>query len=172
MFNRKVLVVLVCLGALGAASSASAGGSIFVGADFPTGGFGDTAKTGWTAGAYYTGNLMPIVELGGLVAYNDWTLDLGETPELAALFGDSINAWEVHALGQLNFLMLKAFLGLGFANYNGIGDDLESKRETDFSWQLGVSFNFAMLQARLSYHQIPVEDNSINWMKLTIGVTF
>ena len=51
-------------------------------------------------------------------------------------------------------------------------DDLESKRETDFSWQLGMSFNFLMLQARLGYHQIPVSDNSINWMKLTIGVTF
>ena len=174
MFNRKnnVLLVMTLLIALGSASAASAGGSIFVGADFPTGGFGDDAKTGFTAGGYYTADLMPIVDIGGLIAYNNWSLDLSDTPGAEELFGDSINAWEVHALGQLSFLMLKGYLGLGFANYNVSGGSVDSSRETDFSWQIGLAMNIAMLEGRLGYHQIPVEDASINWVSLTVGLGF
>ena len=169
MFNRKnnVLLVMTLLIALGAASTASAGGSIFVGADFPTGGFGDVGKTGFTAGGYYTGSLLPIVELGGLVSYNDFSTDFGDLPEAERIFGDSINAWEIHALGQLNIVFLKAFLGLGFANHN-----LAADRSTDFSWQIGAAIDLMMLEIRLGYHQIPVDESSINWMKLTIGLTF
>ena len=169
MFNRKnnVLLVMTLLIALGTASTATAGGSIFAGANFPTGGFGDNAKTGFTAGGYYTGGLLPIVELGGLVAYNDWSIDFGDAPELGDLFGDSINAWEIHALGQLNVVFLKAFLGLGFANHN-----LAEDRSTDFSWQIGAAIEFLMLEARLGYHQIPVDETSINWVALTVGLKF
>ena len=169
MFNRKnnVLLVMTLLIALGTASAASAGGSIFAGANFPTGGFGDNANTGFTAGGYFTGGLLPIVELGGLVAYNDWSIDLGDTPGLDELLGDSINAWELHALGQLNVAFLKAFLGLGFANHN-----LAEDRSTDFSWQIGAAMEFLMLEARLGYHQIPVDEHSINWVKLTVGLKF
>jgi len=174
MFNRKnnVLLVMTLLIALGTASAASAGGSIFVGANFPTGGFTDAAKTGFTAGGYYVADLMPIVDLGGLVAYNDFSTKLGDVPELGDAFGSSLNAWEIHALGQLKFLMLKGFLGLGFANYSGLDENLESSRQTDFSWQMGLAANIAILEARLGYHQIPVDGGSINWMKLTVGLTF
>jgi hypothetical protein len=174
MFNRKnnVLLVMTILIALGTASAASAGGSIFAGANFPTGGFGDDASTGWTLGGYYTADVMPIIDIGGLVSYNDWSIDIGDTPGVEDILGDSINAWEVHALGQLSFLMLKGYLGLGFANYNFGGGSADTSRETDFSWQIGLSMNLAMLEARLGYHQIPVEEYSINWVSLTLGLKF
>jgi hypothetical protein len=172
MNHRKIILPLALVLTLGLASTALAGGSIFAGVDFPTGGFGDNAKTGWTAGAYYTADLMPIVDIGGLVAYNDFSIDAGGLEGAEDLLGGSINAWEIHALGQLSFLMLKGYLGLGVANYKGINDNLESSRETDFSWQLGLSMNIAMLEGRLGYHQIPVDEASINWMSLTLGLKF
>ena len=175
MFHRKssLLLTMIILLTLGTASAASAGGSIFLGANFPTGGFADGAKTGWSAGGYYTADLMPIVDIGALVAYNDWSTDAGAIAQGDAdPFGGSIDAWEVHALGQLSFLMLKGFLGLGIANYKGLDDVGASSRETAFSWQLGLSANLAMLEARLGYHQIPVDGGSINWMKLSIGLVF
>lgn len=171
MNNRKIVLPLILILALGAASTASAGGSIFAGVDFPTGGFGDDAKTGWTAGGYYTADLMPIVDIGGLIAYNDFSTSIGDVGLDNAL-GGSINAWEFHALGQLSFLMLKGYLGLGLANYNSVDENLESSRETDFSWQLGVSMNILMLEGRLGYHQITLDDGSINWMALTVGLKF
>ena len=174
MFHRKnsLVLAMTLLVVMGAASVASAGGSIFAGANFPTGGFGDGAKTGWTAGGYYTADLMPIVDIGGLIAYNDWSTDLSGVAENLDPFGGSINAWEFHALGQLKVAILKGFLGLGFANYKGLDDNLESSRKTDFSWQLGLSANIAVLEGRLGYHQIPVDGGSINWVKLSVGLTF
>jgi len=174
MITRKnsLLLVMTFLVALGSASTASAGGSIFVGANFPTGGFGDNAKTGWSAGGYYTIDLLPIVDIGGLVAYNDWSTDLGDVAEDLDPFGGSINAWEFHALGQVKVIFLKGFLGLGFANYKGLGDDGGSTRKTDFSWQVGAAMSFLMLEGRLGYHQIPVDGGSINWVKLSVGLTF
>jgi hypothetical protein len=174
MFNRKVILPLVLILALCGASTALAGGSIFAGVDFPTGGFGDDAKTGWTVGGYYTADLMPIVDIGGLLAYNDFSTSL-DSDIIENALGGSINAWEFHALGQLKFLMLKGFLGLGFANYKGLNDDLtnlKSERKTDFSWQIGLSMDIAILEARLGYHQIPVDGGSINWMALTVGLKF
>ena len=175
MNNRKIVLPLVLILALGAASTALAGGSIFAGVNFPTGGFGDDAKTGWTGGAYYTADLMPIVDIGGLLAYNNFSTSITDVDEDNAL-GGSYDAWELHALGQLSFLMLKGYLGLGLANYKGLDvnqdNTLESSRETAFSWQMGISMNIAVLEARLGYHQIPVDDGSINWMKLTVGLSF
>ena len=172
MNNRKIVIPLVLILALGAASTASAGGSIFAGANFPTGGFSDGAKTGWNLGGYYTFDLMPIVDIGGLLAYSDFSTDLGDFPELDEALDGSINVWELHALGQLNFLMLKGFLGLGIGSYKDVNDLFETERKTDFSWQIGLSMNIAVLEARLGYHQIPVEESSINWMSLTVGLTF
>ena len=170
--NKHLILTLTFLVVLGAASTASAGGSIFAGVDFPTGGFDDAAKTGWTAGGYYTADLMPIVDIGALVAYNDFSTSFNDVPVLGDAFGSSINAWEFHALGQLEFLFLHGFLGLGFANYSGLDDNLESSRETAFSWQVGISMELLMLEARLGYHQIPIDDGSLNWMALTVGLTF
>ena len=52
--------------------------------------------------------------------------------------------------------MFKGFLGLGFANYKGADVDqnlnVESSRKTDFSWQLGVAMDIAVLEGRLGYH--------------------
>ena len=175
MNHRKIVLPLILILSLGAASAASAGGSIFAGVNFPTGGFGDDAKTGWTGGAYYTADLMPIVDIGGLLAYNNFSTSLTDV-DLENALGGSIDAWELHALGQLNFMMLKGFLGLGLANYKGIDvnqdNNLESSRETDFSWQIGLAMKIAVLEARLGYHQIPVDGGSINWMKLTVGLGF
>jgi hypothetical protein len=172
MFHRKnsLLLVMTLLVALGAASSASAGGSIFLGANFPTGGFSDGAKTGWSAGGFYTADLMPIVDIGGLVAFNDWSTDysgVGADP-----FGGSINAWEFHALGQLKVAIFKGFLGLGVANYKGLDGNGGNTRKTDFSWQAGVAANILMLEGRLGYHQIPVDGGSINWVQLSVGLVF
>lgn len=169
---RKTTFALVLVLALGAASTASAGGSIFAGANFPTGGFGDGAKTGWNLGGYYTFDAMPIVDIGALVAYSDFSTDLGDFPKLDEALGGSINVWEFHALGQLKFLMLKGFLGLGLGSYKDVNELFESERKTDFSWQIGLSMDIAMLEGRLGYHQIPVDESSINWMSLTIGLKF
>jgi len=164
---------MIILLTLGTASAATAGGSIFVGADFPTGGFGDGAKTGWSAGGYYTLDLIPIVDIGGLVAYNDWSTDFTSTNQIKTdPFGGSINAWEIHALGQLKVAIFKGFLGLGLANYKGLDGKGGSSRKTDFSWQLGIAANIAMLEGRLGYHQIPVDGGSINWVKLSVGLNF
>ena len=175
MFHRKssLLLTMIILLTLGTASAASAGGAIFLGANFPTGGFADGAKTGWSAGGYYTADLMPIVDIGGLVAYNDWSTDAGAIAQGATdPFGGSINAWEIHALGQLKVAVFKGFLGLGLANYKGLNDMGESSRETAFSWQLGMAANIAMLEGRLGYHQIPVDGGSINWVKVSVGLNF
>jgi hypothetical protein len=115
---------------------------------------------------------MPIVDIGGLVAYNDWSTDLSGAVDGKDPFGGSINAWEFHALGQVKVIFLKGFLGLGFANYKGIDDNDESTRKTDFSWQVGAAMSFLMLEGRLGYHQIPVDGGSINWVKLSVGLAF
>lgn len=169
MNHRKIILPLALVLTLGLASTALAGGSIFAGANFPTGGFGDDAKTGWNAGGYYTFDLMPIVDVGVLVDYSDFSYSLASDTQAADLLEGSITAWEFHALGQLSLGFLKGFLGLGMATYDagGIGDS-----STDLSWQLGVAAQMAMLEARLGYHQIPVDGGSINWMALTIGLTF
>lgn len=172
MLSRKIVLPLVVLLAMGAATTATAGGSVFGGVNFPTGGFSDGAKTGWNLGGYYTFDLMPIVDVGALVAYSDFSTDLGEFPELEEALGGSIHAWEFHALGQLKFLMLKGFLGLGAGSYKDVNELFETETKTDFSWQIGLSMDIAMLEGRLGYHQIPVEESSLNWMSLTIGLKF
>ena len=169
MNTRKIILPLALVLTLGLASSAFAGASIFGGVNFPTGGFDDAAKTGWTAGGYYTLDMMPIVDVGVMVDYNDFSYSLAEDTVVEDLFEGSITAWEFHALGQLSFGMLKGYLGLGMATYDMGGDDGSS---TDFSWQLGLAAQIAMLEARLGYHQIPVDEGSINWMGLTVGLTF
>lgn len=157
---------------LAAVPMAHAGGSIFAGVTFPTGDFNDAAKNGWTGGAYYTANLAPLVELGGLVAYNDFSFGTTDIPGLDELFGNGFDAWEVEALGQVNVLFLKGFLGLGLANYSGIDENGNDSRQTDFAWQVGVSANLMMLEARLGYHQIKADNSTPNWLALTVGLTF
>jgi hypothetical protein len=164
---RKIILPLALLLTLGLASTALAGGSIFAGANFPTGGFSDDAKTGWNAGGYYTFDLIPIVDLGILVDYSDFSYSPTLDPTAEDLWGGSINAWEFHALGQLSIGFLKGFLGLGAASHNLSGDNT-----TDFSWQLGIAAQIAMLEGRLGYHQIPGDDKSVNWVSLTIGLSF
>lgn len=169
MISRKIILPLILVLTLGLASTALAGGSIFAGANFPTGGFGDGAKTGWNAGGYYTFDMMPIVDVGLLVDYSDFSYSLAEGTQVEDLLEGSITAWEFHALGQLSFGVLKGFLGLGMATYDTGGDNGSG---TDFSWQMGLAAQIAMLEARLGYHQIPVEEGSINWVGLTIGLSF
>jgi hypothetical protein len=154
-FNRLALA-LTLYAILGTASSAHAGGSIFAGVDFPTGDFDKVADTGWTIGGYYTFDMLPIVDIGGTVAYNDFNSSL----------------WEIQALGQLKFLMLKGFLGLGVANYESVNAKQESERKNDFSWQLGVSMDILMVEGRLGYHQVTLDGSSLNWVGLTVGLKF
>jgi|GEM_PF-6581393 len=168
----SVVLMLAILLSLGSASTASAGGSIFAGVDFPTGGFSDGAKTGWTAGGIYGFDLMPIVDLGAYVAYSDFSTSLTDIQVIDDALGGSINVWELHALGSLSFGFLKGSLGLGVASYSDVDENLESSRSTDFSWQLGLAASFSKLEARLAYHQVPVDQSSINWVSLTLGLGF
>lgn len=168
----NVFLVLALLLTLGTASTATAGGSIFGGVNFPTGGFSDAAKTGWNAGATYSFDLMPIVDLGAYLAYSDFSTSATDIQAIDDALGGSINVWELHALGSLKILFLKGSLGLGVASYKDVDENFESSRSTDFSWQIGLAASFAMLEARLAYHQIPVDESSINWMSLTLGLSF
>ena len=167
MNNRKIVLPLVLILALGAASTAMAGGSVFGGVNFPTGGFGDGAKTGWGLGGYWTADLMPIVDIGALVSYNNFASDLDDLPNLDELTDDSLNTWEFHALGQLSFGGSKGFLGLGPGS-----NSIYGVSSTDFSWQLGLAMQITKVEARLGYHQIPVEDGSMNWVNLSVGLVF
>jgi hypothetical protein len=156
MFNRtnSLVLTLVLVITLGLASTAMAGKGLFIGANFPTGDFNSSAQTGWNLGGYFTSDLMPILELGGAVDYND--------------FSDAANAWDIHALGQLKILMFKGYLGLGVSNYKRDNDD----RNTKFSWQAGLAAQIAIIEGRLGYHQIPGDGGSINWVSLSAGVSF
>lgn len=166
--NKMTALALTLLVCLGAASAASAGGSIFAGADFPTGGFDDVSKTGFTGGLIYTVPSIPIVDIGGFLAYNNFSVSLGDDTAAEDFFKDSVNAWELHLLGQLSFGGLKGFLGLGLANHNAGTDS----RTNDFSWQMGLAMAITKVEFRLGYHQIPLDESSLNWMALTIGLNF
>ena len=168
----SIVIVIVALLILAAAPMAHAGGSIFGGVNFPTGDFNDGASTGWNLGGYYTGSLLPLVEIGGLVAYNDFSVGAADIPGFDDVFGSSFNAWEIEALGQVNLLFLRGFLGLGFANYTGIDEAGSSDRKTKFAWQMGIAAKFLMLEGRLAYHQINADVSSPNWVGLTVGLAF
>jgi len=174
MTCRRSTLVSACLACLilASAPAAHAGASIFAGVNFPTGDFNEGAKTGWALGGYYTWDLLPLVDVGATVAYNDFSLGLSGIPDLDEAFGTSFNAWEVEALGQVNVLIFKAFLGLGLANYTGIDADGSDKRKTKFAWQVGLAAEFFILEARLGYHQINTDASSPNWVALTLGLTF
>ena len=174
MMNRQtnLILALTFLIALGTASTASADGSVFLGTNFPTGDFNTVAEAGVSLGGYYTADLSPIVDFGGFISYNDFSFFTDLLPIIGELFGESANTWEFHALGQIKFLFLKGFLGLGLANYTGLDDNLESTRKTRFSWQGGLAVQFLVLEARLGFHQIPLDNGSANWVNLSLGVVF
>jgi len=175
MTIRKPSVVFATVAflILAAAPMAHAGGSIFGGVNFPTGEFNDGASTGWNLGGYYTAGLIPLVEIGGLVAYNDFSGAMNFIPdEIDDIFGYSINAWGIEDLGQVNLLFMRGFLGLGIANSTGIDEEGGSDRKTNFAWQVGLAMKFLMLEGRLGYHQINAEQSSPNWVGLTVGLVF
>jgi hypothetical protein len=146
----------------GANTAVQAGASAFLGANFPTGEFNSGTDIGWSLGGYYTYDALPIVEVGGLIAYNDFSVE-----NL-----DNFTAWEIQALGQANILFLRGFLGLGVANYSNIYDAGDSGRKTKFAWQAGVAMKFLMLEGRLGYHLIDFGEGSANWVNLSAGVVF
>ncbi len=169
--NTASAVVMAILLVLSTAPAAQADSSAFFGINFPTGDFTNAAGTGWNLGAYVTGNLLPIVDVGAIVAYNDFSTKQ-DNHEVGAVFGPTVNAWEFEALGQVNILFLKGFIGLGFANYSGVDDAGESKRKTDFAWQVGAAMKALLLEWRLSYHQFSAEQTSVNWISLSAGIVF
>jgi len=165
MTTRKACLVVAALSLItvGAASSATAGSSVFGGANFPTGDFNNGSDVGWVLGGYHTAPVIPmLVDVGGTLAYNKFSLSSD----------DSFNAWELQALGQVNILFLKGFLGLGLANFSGFDDDGNSDRRTKWAWQLGAAAQFLMLEGRLAYHKIDVGEGSVNWVSLTVGLNF
>lgn len=174
MLRSKSCIAMVILALLigGGNAMAKPNGSVFIGAGFPTGDFKSGLDGGWTAGGYLTASVTPIFELGGTIAYTEFTSLLGEIPIIGKYFGEDFDAWEFHALGQANIIFLRAFLGMGWANHSGMqfmGDD---GRRTDFSWQLGMSANFLIFETRLSYHSINLDETSSDWGIFTIGLTF
>ena len=156
------VIVAVSLLFSGAFATVEAGGSFFAGANFPTGDFNSGADIGWSLGGYYTYDALPIVEVGGIVAYNDFSTE----------HVDNFTAWEIEALGQANILFLRGFLGLGVANYSDISEGGDSRRKTKFAWQAGVAATFLMLEGRLGYHLIDLGEGSANWVNLSVGLMF
>jgi hypothetical protein len=169
---RKAWLVgaAICLASFTKISTAEAGASAFIGANFPVGDFNSGAEVGWTLGGYYTVPVLAVLDVGGLVAYNDFSTSNDNTS--GQLPGDGFDAWEIQALGQANILFLKGYLGLGLANYSGVGDDGSSKRKTKWAWQAGVAATFLFLEGRLGYHRIDLGDGSSEWISLSAGIVF
>jgi hypothetical protein len=124
---------------------------------------------GFTFGGYVTGPVLPWLELGGDVAYNDFTVDTTQ-PGAGAQFGPTLSGWEFHALGQAEVAFLQLFLGLGAANYSGRDDAGEAQRQTDFSWQAGAAARWFFMEFRVGYHQISTGGVNANWIGVTFGV--
>jgi len=159
MINRKPVLPLAFLVILFTATTAAAGTGLFGGVNFPTGDFDNGAKTGWNVGGYYTVDMAAILDVGITAGYSDFGTEIS---------GKSPNAWELQGIGHLKILFLKGYLGMGIANYRS----WEDKRKTKLAWQMGVAAQIAILEARLGYHQVPVDGGSINWLSLSAGVVF
>jgi hypothetical protein len=160
MTCRKPLAPIVFLMLLFTATTATAGTGLFGGVNFPTGDFNDGAKTGWNVGGYYTLDMAAVLDIGLTAGYTDFGSESS---------GKSPNAWEIQGIGHLKVLFLKGYLGMGVANYRS---PLADKRKTKLAWQMGVCAQIAVLEARLGYHQIPGDNDSVNWISLSAGVTF
>jgi hypothetical protein len=159
MTCRKPLVPVVFLLVLFTATSATAGTGLFGGVNFPTGDFNSGASTGWNVGGYYTLDMAAILDIGLTAGYTDFGSDSSDK---------SLNAWEIQGIGHLKILFLKGYLGMGLANYRSLDDG----RKTKLAWQMGVCAQIAILEGRLGYHQIPGDNDSANWLNLSVGVTF
>jgi hypothetical protein len=158
-----VLVLVV------ATPAARAESSLYGGPAFPTGELANATTAGFSFGGYLTGPVLPWLEVGGNVAYNDFTVDTTQ-PGAGAQFGPTLSAWEFHALGQAEVAFLQLFLGLGAANYSGRDDAGESQRQTDFAWQAGAAARWYFMEFRLGYHQITTDGVHANWIGVTFGV--
>jgi len=159
MTFRKLMAPGVFLMVLFVATTATAGSGLFGGVNFPTGDFNKGADTGWNVGGYYTLDMAAILDIGLTAGYSDFGSESS---------GKSLNAWELQGIGHLKILFLKGYLGMGIANYRSPFDG----RKTKLAWQMGVSAQIAILEARLGYHQIPADNGSVNWMSLSAGVSF
>ena len=78
---RKAWLVgaAICLASFTTISTAEAGASAFIGANFPVGDFNTGAEVGWTLGGYYTVPVLALFDVGGLVAYNDFSTSSDDT---------------------------------------------------------------------------------------------
>ncbi len=170
MSHCKILKVLILAGtvlllAAGVAAPAQAQLSAFGGVSFPTGKFGDLAGTGWQLGAAYDFSLLPIVSIGAWGAYNRFGLDNAD---------GNYNSWELLARGKLNLPItgLYGWLGLGLSNSKLSNKNLDTDRETDFTWALGGGWKMTLIDINLTYHQIGTEETTSNYFTLGAGVSF
>lgn len=168
---RHAAVVLFLI-ACSMAPSARADGSLFIGAGFPAGDFKSGFDVGWTLGGYLTRSVSPVIDLGGTISYSEFTNLLGDIPVLGEYFGEDFDAWEGQALIQANFSVFRGYGALGVANFSGLVYEGRESRQTRFAWQLGIAAKVAMLEARLGYHQIDLEEGTTDWFTFTVGVVF
>lgn len=102
--NANFVAALLLVASVLVASGAAATGSIFGGLDLPSdGGTIGGSDFGWALGGYYTAPLSPVVDVGGLVAYNRFVSTLSDLPFIGDLFDYEFQPWEVQALGQFRF---------------------------------------------------------------------
>jgi hypothetical protein len=168
-FTAALLPILAVV--LAAAPPAQADSSLLGAVCFPTGDLADVTTAGWSLGGYLTRVLSPRADVGAFGSYTDFVVDTTQ-PGGGARFGPTLSAWELHGLGQLRFGAAKGFLGLGIANYSGRDERGDSERRTGFSWQVGVAYQFAPFEGRLSYHQLHAEGGDAGWIALSAGILF
>ena len=160
------------------ASDAAASGSIFIGLDLPSNGAAiGGSDFGWNFGGYFTTPLSPVIDVGGLVAYNRFISTLSGLPVIGELFEYEFQPWELQALGQFRFMgndsqALRGFAGLGLANYNQLDVGGSSGRRTEFAWQAGLAGKVEWMEFRVGYHWVDLGGSPVTWYAITVGVVF
>jgi outer membrane protein with beta-barrel domain len=149
-----------------AALPAQAGFFVGGGVVFPSGDYGDLAKTGYggMAGVRLSFPALPINgRVEGLYLYNqhDEAIDAGST----SLYGGMASA--TYGIGGPTGLYLIGSVGYMDHHYNAPSGGTSSS-EWDFTWGLGGGINFSKLFAEVRYMQ----RGDTKFIPLMVGIRF
>jgi hypothetical protein len=156
---------IVSLVLLGHSAAALANASAFAGVSMPTGNLADVVNPGYYVGGAYAMPVAPAASIGLRGAYNRWSWDTDSE--------GSLNSVEALAFGKVAAPVGPfGLVGLGLSSSRGSVAEVESARQTDFSFAVGGGYSLSRLEVTAMYHSISSEGDSSNYLTFSAGLGF
>jgi opacity protein-like surface antigen len=151
------------------------------GASLPLGDFGDQAKTGFhgTALVEFQPASLPVgIRLDGAfhrIGFSDLLEDFAGPGNFQLITGTLNGVYTFMTSAESKFHPY-IIAGVGAYNFKANFDDLDDDSETKFGINGGAGFNFGVGGASIflegRFHNIFTEDESTNFVPITLGVRF